>query len=172
MSEPTSCWLRRRPVLPTQDRSRKLPASRTVRRPKRDRSPRDTFISPPTPDPATVEAWSDETEPISTRDPQTWSKTWVMAAILALAGIDVLGQRFGLDTWRGQGPDKARIRHRNPASSPTPIRNWPPPPAPAPAPTSAPTPAPTCDHCAGVAVNRASTATGIVGISPEMVAVV
>jgi hypothetical protein len=127
----------------------------------------DTLISPPTPDPVTVEAWSDETEPID-RDPQTWRKTWVMAAILALAGI-VFGAAvwFGHLAWPGSGQSSHPAPA--PASSPTPTTNAPPPPAPAPAPTSAPTPAPPATTV------QASPSTvpappPDVGISPEMVA--
>lgn len=85
----------------------------------------DTSISPVC-ESATVEAWSDETEPID-GDRQSWRKTWVITTVLALAAIAVgAAVWFGYLTWPGAG------------HSPTLTTNAAPPPAPVPTSAQAP----------------------------------
>ena len=125
----------------------------------------DTLMSSSTPDPVTVEAWSDETEPID-RDPQTWRKTSVIAAILALAGIVMVAAVwFGHSAWPGSGQSSHPAPA--PASGPTPTTNGPPPPTPARA--SAPTLAPSATTVRA-SPSTAQASPPDVGISPEMVA--
>lgn len=125
----------------------------------------DTSMYTPTPEPATVEAWSDEIEPID-RDPQTWRKTWVMAAILALAGI-VVGAAvwFGHWAWPRSGQRDSHPAPA-PASGPMPTTNAAAPPAPTSA--LAPAPPPTTVQASPSTVQTPQLPD--VGISPEMIA--
>jgi Protein of unknown function (DUF732) len=89
----------------------------------------------PTCESPTVEAWSDETEPRD-GDRQPWRKTWVMAAILALAAIAVgAAVWFGYLAWPRAGQSDSPSAA---APSPTPTTNAAPPPAPVPTSAQAP----------------------------------
>jgi hypothetical protein len=127
-----------------------------------------TVKSPTSSESATVEAWSDETESID--EPQTWRKTWIVAAIFAVAGIG-LGAAIWFGTYQARpGPSQSDSRSTTaPAPGPTPTTNAAPPPAPAPAPAPAPSSVPPTTVTAQ-ASPTAQAPQPDVGISPEMVA--
>lgn len=123
------------------------------------------------PEATAVVAWSDETEPIDD-EPETWRKTWIVAAIFAVVGI-AFGGAIWLGTYLARpGTTQSNSRSTATAPSTTPTMSAAPPPESAPAPTSVPAP----NSPATTVQTSPSTVPLVpplppdVGISPEMVA--